>query len=227
MRRVTQFCHFIDAIGEIHANDSRRDDTEGQKPLENSGAFAAIGRAEAFGQIERDDHANKPRADALQQSAQDQRSVALCQRDDRHTQHKHDPADRHQPFAPQPISQHPGEQRRNHAPQQHRRNNEGKLARSQPRGRLQIWKRTADDSDIHAEKQSAKTRDKKKEAVVTGLGGVSHFLLSAFCSGLPKQRNQNLASFGKKALAVWHVASLNSSAEQFLTCAAVAAISLT
>jgi hypothetical protein len=52
----------------------------------------------------------------------------------------------------------PGHQSRNHTAQQHRRDDQGKLAGVKARGGLQIRKRSADDTNVHTVEQPAQTR---------------------------------------------------------------------
>ena len=146
-------------------------DAERQQPLENAGALAAVRRTQALREIERDDHADQPGADALQQAAEDQRPVAVRERDHGNAEHKEDAAERHQGLAAHPVGEQAGEQRGDHAAQQHGGHNERKLAGVQAGGGLQIGQRAGDDADIDAVKQAAQAGDEQEEAVVAGLGG--------------------------------------------------------
>ena len=80
--RVAETRHGIDAIAEIDTDKGGGDDAEGQQPLEDAGSFAASGRGEALGEVERDDDADESTAHALEEPAEEERCVSVRKRYD-------------------------------------------------------------------------------------------------------------------------------------------------
>ena len=69
-------------ITEEHADDGRGHDAECQQPLEDARSLAAVRRRQALRQIQRHHHTDQAGADALQEAAQNQRLIAVRERDD-------------------------------------------------------------------------------------------------------------------------------------------------
>ena len=63
--------------------------------------------------------------------------------------------------AADPVGQHAGEQRRDHAAEQDSRNDDGQLSGIQPGRCLEERQGTSDDSDIHPVEQPAEPGDKE------------------------------------------------------------------
>ena len=95
-------------MAEIQADKRRGDDAQRQQPLKNARALATIGSIKTFRKIERHHDADESGADALQQPAQNQRFVALRQRNHRDADDKQNAAQCHHFFAPQPVGQQAG-----------------------------------------------------------------------------------------------------------------------
>ena len=153
---------------ETPADQCRGDNPQRKEPLEETGAFAAIRGFEAFGEIKRDDHSDETGADALQQTTEYQRAETVGQGNHRDAQHEEQSAGDHHRLAPEPVGEHAGEERGDDAAEQHRRDDEGKLARVKAGGRFQIRKRACDDPDIDAIKQATEACDEEKESDVSG-----------------------------------------------------------
>lgn len=98
----------VHADAEIEADDGRRNDPKSQQPLEHAGALAAVGGAQAFGQIQRHHHAHQSGVDALEQAPEHERPVAVRQRDQRDAGHKQQAAEGHEPLSAQPVGQQAG-----------------------------------------------------------------------------------------------------------------------
>ena len=102
-----------DPDAEAVADQRRGDDAEREQPLKHAGAFTAIGGAEAFGEIKRDDHSDQSGTHPLQQTSHHQRAESLGQGDHRDARHKHQATDNHHRLAADQIGQHPCKQRGN------------------------------------------------------------------------------------------------------------------
>ena len=83
----------FDAIAVVNADQRRRDDAERQQPLEDAGSFAAIRCREALRQVQRHHDADEAAADALQQPPEEQRPIAMRERNDRNADDECDAAE--------------------------------------------------------------------------------------------------------------------------------------
>ena len=88
------------------------------------------------------------------------------------------PAQDHERLASHPVRQQAGEQRREHAAQQHRRHDDRELAGVQFGRGFEVRQRAADDADIDAVEQAAQPCNQKQQAVIgvrmTQIGGTWH-----------------------------------------------------
>ena len=165
-RGVAQPCHGRHAIAEIHPNQRRGHDAQRQHPLEDRGAFPPARRRQALGQVERNHNADQPAAHPLQQPPEEQRPIAVRERDHRNAHDKSASAHDHQRLAPHPIGQQPGKQRGKHAPQQHRGHDRRKLRGRKPRSRRQVRVGSADDAHVDPVEQPAQSRHQQQECVI-------------------------------------------------------------
>ncbi|MNL06545.1 hypothetical protein D3C87_1271840 [compost metagenome] len=85
---------------------------DGQQQLEQGGAASTLLRGQAFSQVQRHDDADQAATDALQQTAQQQRRVAVGQRDQRDAGAEQGAGQEHHPAPAQEVGQGAGEQRR-------------------------------------------------------------------------------------------------------------------
>ncbi len=108
-RGVAQLRHRIHAIAEVHAHKRRRHNAQRQHPLEDRGAFAATRRSEALGQVKRNHNTDQSAACALQQPSEQQRPVALRQRNHRNAHDECASTYDHERLAAHPVSQQTGE----------------------------------------------------------------------------------------------------------------------
>ena len=161
----------LHAIAEVDAHERGSEDAQGEQPLEDAGALAAAGGGEALSQVERDDDADESAAHALQETAEEERAVALREGDDGDAEDEGEAAEDHERLAAHPVGEQAGEEGGEDGAQQHRGDDDGELRGGQMRGGLEVGKRTADDAHVDAVEQAAETGNQEKKAGVTALGG--------------------------------------------------------
>ena len=88
--------------------------------------------AEALGQIERNDHADQPAAHALEQAAEEERAIAVGERNHGNAEDEGEAAEDHQRLAAHPVGEHAGKERGEDAAQQHGRDDDGELGGVRP-----------------------------------------------------------------------------------------------
>jgi hypothetical protein len=147
--------HSLHAIAVVDSGHRRNHEAQGQQPLKEAGALAAVLRRQALGQIKRHHDADEPGAGALQKTPEEQRLIAVGERDDRNAGYERQPAQDHQGLAAHPVGQQAGEQSGEHAAQQHRGHDHRELRGGEAGGCFEIRQRAADDADVDAVEQAA------------------------------------------------------------------------
>ena len=148
------------------ADDGGEHDAEGEHELKDRGAPAAVVGAEAFGEVERHDDGDHAAAEALQQAAEEERNESLRDDDEADAQDKEQAADDHHLLAAEPVGEHPGDERREHASAEDSGDDDRGLLDGEVDGLVQIEQGGGDDADIDSVEQAAEAGDEDEEASV-------------------------------------------------------------
>jgi len=207
-----------DAIAEVNADEGGGEDAESEEPLEDAGAFAAGRGGEAFGQVKWHDDADDAAADALQEAAEEERTVTVREGDHGDANDEGEAAEDHERLAAEKVGEHAGEQGGDDTAEEDGGNDDGKLARVEAGGGFEIRERATDDADVDAIKQAAESGDKEQKTVIRQQfifdGHFSQDSKSAEIAILASMTNRRF--FVKTGLGAWAatVASLDAEAVQ-------------
>ncbi|MNI56300.1 hypothetical protein D3C73_1112940 [compost metagenome] len=188
-QRAHRFRGGVHGMRVVQADQRGQHQADGQQQLEHRRAATAPLGAEHFGQVQRDDHADQATADTLQQAPQQQRGVARRKRHDRDAGGEQDAGQQHRTATADEVGDHAGEQRGQHAAQQHRGDDETELLAAElpgvAGGGFKVRQGAGDDADVDAVQQAAEAADEQQVAYGPARGGGSGY---GRCSGCGHRR---------------------------------------